>query len=134
LQIPFHKGFATGHLTVAGGPVIDRLKRLCAYVFLVSAGTLAAALVLIRTQAWLGMPPAAPGETDPMVRVVVGLVMALTASGLSWVALAFLAGMAPGLRRATDVLQRLAEGRGKVELALWGGAALAMLGLLAGLW
>ncbi|RDC72124.1 hypothetical protein DLJ49_12250 [Rhodovulum sp. 12E13] len=114
--------------------MIDRLQRLCAYVFLVSAGTLAAALVLIRARAWLGLPPAPPGETSLMVPVVVGLVMALTGSGLAWVALAFLAGMAPGLRRITDALRRHAEGRSRAELALWGVAALAALGLLAGLW
>ncbi|MEE4118450.1 MAG: hypothetical protein V2I65_05500 [Paracoccaceae bacterium] len=114
--------------------MIDRLQRLCAYVFLVSAGTLAAALVLIRAQAWLGLPPASSGESGPMVRVVVGLVMALTGSGLAWVALAFLAEMEPGLRRATHALRRYAEGRSRAELALWGGAGLAALGLIAGLW
>jgi hypothetical protein len=128
------KGFATGHLTASGGRVIDRLQRFCAYVFLVSAGTLTAALVLIRAEAWLGLPPASPGETSLMEPVVVGLVMALTYSGLAWVALAFLAGMTPRLRRATDTLRRHAEGRNRAELALWGGAALAALGLLAGLW
>jgi hypothetical protein len=114
--------------------VIDRLQRLCAYVFLVAAGTLAAALVLIRAAVWLGLPQVPPGDTDPMVRVVVGLVMALTASGVLWVALAFLAGMAPGLGMAARFLRRRAEGRSHAELVLWCGAALAALGLVAGVW
>ncbi len=115
--------------------MIGRLQQICAYVFLVSAGTLAAALFLVRLFAWLGLPAGAPGEeAGAMARVVVGLVMALTGSAIGWVALAFLAGIAPGARRGAAWLGRRASGRGRGEIALWGGAALAALGLLAGLW
>ena len=130
MRTPPGQVFADGN----GGRVIERLQRLCAYVFLVSAGTLAAALFLVRLSAWLGLPAGAPEGTGPMVRVVVGLVMALTGSAVGWVALAFLAGIAPGARRGAAWIGRRASGRSRGEIALWGGAALAALGLVAGLW
>lgn len=112
--------------------MIARLQRWCAYLFLVCAGTLAAALVIIRLTAWLGLPPPDPSETGPMIAIIVGLVMALTALGVAWILLAILAEYAvdlrPVLARARTALAR----QERRALALWACAALAALGLLAG--
>ena len=112
--------------------MIARLQRWCAYLFLVCAGTLAAALAIIRFTAWLGLPPPDPSQTGPMAAIVVGLVMALTALGFAWIFLAILADYAVDLRPALWRARRALARYERRTLALWGCAALAALGLLAG--
>jgi hypothetical protein len=116
---------------------IRRLQDWCLYLLLVSAGTLFGAMVLIWVGARLGPLAPDPGGPHPMERVVVGLVMAIAATGISYVLLEFAARLLPPLhaatrslhaatRRARALVGRLSP-RGRV---LWGIAALALTGLL----
>jgi hypothetical protein len=116
-----------------------RLQRLCAYLFLVAVGTLAAALALVWISGRLGAAPPAPGEGDPLETVVVALVIAMTSFGFGFLALHWIGGLARVVRPAASWLVRVAAPRaGKAKdprrAALWGAAALAVAGLLAGLW
>ena len=110
--------------------LIRRLQDLCLYLFLVSAGTLAGAMVLIWIGARLGPLAPDPGAPHPMEMVVVGLVMAIAATGISYVLLEFAARLLPPMHaltcRAVALYGRLSP-RGRV---LWGVAVLACAGLL----
>jgi len=117
------------------GP-IGRLQAWCLYVLLVATGTLGGALGLVWLGARLGPLAPDPAAAHPLEPVVIGLVMAIAASGIGYVLLE-VAGralpalgslLAPGLAAAAAWLGR----RSPRERALWALAALACLGALAG--
>jgi hypothetical protein len=114
--------------------MLEKLQRWCAYLFLVTLGTLAGALVLARLGTWLGAAPPAPGEADPLTTAVIALVMAMTGFGIAWLFLAVLTEIAWDARPALARLRGFLARRERRTLALWAAAAIAAGGLAAGLW
>ena len=65
--------------------LIRRLQDWCLFLMLVSSGTLGGAMGLIWLSARLGPLAPDPDATHPMEPVVIGLVMAIAATGISYV-------------------------------------------------
>jgi hypothetical protein len=113
--------------------LIRRLQDWCLFLMLVSSGTLAGAMGLIWLSARLGPLAPDPDATHPMEPVVIGLVMATAATGISYVLLEFAARLLPPARAFALRLRKALSRLSPRARLVWAVAALAVLGLVADL-